>query len=90
MNIISAFPTNVEKGVPIAIIDGTRYTKLRTAAVGCVATKYLAPSKVNTIGFSDAGEEAKMYFVLLKPLFSTISECSVSSRSGKSEDSFIA
>lgn len=102
---VSVFPTNSKKGImnvtgimvlseietgfPIAVIDGTLCTKLRTASVGCVAAKYLAPSVVKKVGFIGAGEEAKMHFALLKHLFPTISECRVCSRTHESEIMFI-
>lgn len=105
MKWVSVFPTNTKKGVqnvtgvmllseivtgfPIAIIDGTFCTKMRTAAVGCVAAKYLAPSKVETIGIIGAGEEGRMHFAMLKHLFPSIKECRISSRSPHSEQSFI-
>lgn len=105
MKWVSVFPSNASKGVqnvtgvmllseletgfPIALIDGTLSTKLRTAAVGCVAAKYLAPSRVETIGIIGAGEEARMHFTLLKHLFPTIKECRVSSISTEIEMSFI-
>jgi len=95
MKWVSVFPSNAPKGVqnvtgimllseletgfPIAVIDGTLSTKMRTAAVGCTAAKYLAPSKVETIGIIGAGEEARMHFTLLKHMFPTIKECRVSS-----------
>lgn len=72
---VSVFPTNaavgepnvtgvmllseIKTGFPIALIDGTLCTKIRTAAVGCVAAKYLAPSKVKKVGFIGAGEEVE-------------------------------
>lgn len=103
---VSVFPSNAQIGVqnvtgvmllseirtgyPIAIIDGTLLTKMRTAAVGCVAAKYLAPEKVENIGFIGAGEEAKMHFTLLKHLFPTIKVCRVASRNFQSEESFIS
>jgi len=65
MKWISVFPSNAAKGIqnvtgvillseletgfPIALIDGTLSTKMRTAAVGCIAAKYLAPSKVENM-----------------------------------------
>ena len=95
MKWVSVFPSNapkriqnvtgimllseLETGFPIAVIDGTLSTKMRTAAVGCTAAKYLAPSKVETIGIIGAGEEARMHFTLLKHMFPTIKECRVSS-----------
>ena len=105
MKWVSVFPTNSKKGVqnvtgvmllseietgfPIAIIDGTFCTKIRTAAVGCVAAKYLAPSQVETIGIIGAGEEGRMHFAMLKHQFPTIKECRICSRSSRSEQSFV-
>lgn len=105
MKWVSVFPSNASKGVqnvtgvmllseletgfPIAIIDGTLSTKMRTAAVGCVAAKYLAPSKVETIGIIGAGEEARMHFSLLKHMFPSIRECRVSSLNTRIERGFI-
>lgn len=105
MKWVSVFPTNEPKGIqnvtgvmllseihsgfPIAMIDGTLATKMRTSGVGCVAAKYLAPSKVESIGIIGSGEEARMHFALLKHLFPTIKECRVSSRSASNENAFV-
>lgn len=105
MKWVSVFPSNAPKGLqnvtgimllseletgfPIAVIDGTLSTKMRTAAVGCTAAKYLAPSKVETIGIIGAGEEARMHFTLLKHMFPTIKECRVSSLNTEIEQGFI-
>ena len=105
MKWVSVFPSNVlkevqnvtgvmllselETGFPIAFIDGTLSTKLRTAAVGCVAAKYLAPSNVQVVGIIGAGEEARMHFALLKHMFPSIKECRVSSLNTKIEQDFI-
>lgn len=106
MKWVSVFPSNASQGLqnvsgimvlseiktgfPIAVIDGTLLTNIRTAAVGCVAAKYLAPSKVETIGFIGAGAEARMHFALLKHMFPTIKECRVSSRKIVTEEAFIS
>ena len=105
MKWVSVFPSNASKGVqnvtgimllseletgfPIAVIDGTLSTKMRTAAVGCTAAKYLAPSKVETIGIIGAGEEARMHFTLLKHMFPSIKECRVCSLNTEIEQGFI-
>lgn len=105
MKWVSVFPSNAPKGVqnvtgimllseletgfPIAVIDGTLSTKMRTAAVGCTAAKYLAPSKVETIGIIGAGEEARMHFTLLKHMFPSIIECRVCSLNTEIEQGFI-
>lgn len=102
---ISVFPSNVSQnmqnvtgvmllseinhGFPLALIDGTFCTKIRTAAVGCLAAKYLAPSKVEKIGIIGGGEEGRMHFTLLKHLYPSICECRISSRSNKTEQEFI-
>ena len=62
---------------------------MRTAAVGCVAAKYLAPSRVETLGIIGAGEEARMHFTLLKHVFPTIKQCRVSSLNTDIEQGFI-
>lgn len=105
MKWVSVFPSNALKGVqnvtgvmliseldtgfPIAVIDGTLSTKMRTAAVGCTAAKFLAPSKVESIGIIGAGEEARMHFTLLKHMFPTIKECRILSLTIESEHRFI-
>lgn len=105
MKWVSVFPSNYkiglqnvtgimilsdgETGFPLAVIDGTFSTKIRTAAVGCVASRYLAPSKVETVGIIGSGEEAKMHYALLKHMYPSIRECRVSSRRAESEQCFI-
>lgn len=105
MKWVSVFPSNatkcvqnvtgimllseLETGFPFAVIDGTLSTKMRTAAVGCTAAKYLAPSKVETIGIIGAGEEARMHFTLLKHMFPSIKECRVCSLNTEIEQGFI-
>lgn len=105
MKWVSVFPSNASKGVqnvsgimilseietgfPVSVIDGTLLTNIRTASVGCVAAKYLAPSHVRTVGFIGAGAEARMHFTLLKRMFPEIEECRVSSRTQTSEDAFV-
>lgn len=105
MKWVSVFPSNakqniqnvtgvmllseLETGFPIALIDGTLSTKMRTAAIGCVAAKYLSPSRVETIGIVGAGEEARMHFSLLKYMFPSIKECRVSSINTMIEYGFI-
>lgn len=44
---------------PLAIMDGTRLTALRTGAAGAVASKYLASSGPGTIGFIGSGVQAR-------------------------------
>lgn len=103
---VSVFPTNAEKkiqnvtgvtliseidtGFPIAVIDSTWTTAVRTTGVGCVAAKYLAPSVVEKVGIIGGGEQARMHFALLKHMFPSIKECRVCSRKQATEDAFIS
>lgn len=103
---VSVFPTNAERkiqnvtgvtliseidtGFPIAVIDSTWTTAVRTTGVGCVAAKYLAPSVVEKIGIIGGGEQARMHFALLKHMFPSIKECRVCSRKQTTEEAFIS
>ncbi|MCX8204431.1 MAG: alanine dehydrogenase [Candidatus Nezhaarchaeota archaeon] len=55
-------------GRPLAIMDGTLLTDLRTGAAGAVAAKYLAKPSVERVGFIGAGRQA---YSQLEALFST-------------------
>ena len=48
-----------ETGEPLAIVDGTYITDMRTGAAGGIAVKYLARRDSNVIGFVGAGKQAK-------------------------------
>ena len=45
-------------GIPLAIMDGTYITALRTGAASAVATKYLAKKEAKTLGLVGAGVQA--------------------------------
>jgi len=49
---------DVATGLPIAILNATRLTDLRTGAAGAVAAKYLAPKKEVTLGLIGTGRQA--------------------------------
>lgn len=82
--------SEIEKGFPIAFMEGTMCSNLRTASVSAVAAKYLAPSKVETIGFIGAGEQAKTHFMAMKTMFPNIKMCRVSADNHDSEKRFKA
>jgi len=46
-------------GIPLAIMDGTYITSMRTGAAGGVAVKYLANEHIETAGFIGAGAQAR-------------------------------
>jgi ornithine cyclodeaminase len=69
--LVSVFPENLKKkepmiygsvilndgqtGKPLAVMDGSKLTAMRTAAVGAVGVKYLAPENASTLGVVGLG-----------------------------------
>lgn len=81
--------SEIEHGLPIAIMDGTIITSLRTAAVGAVAAKYLSKIDSKSIGFIGAGNEAKAHLDMIYQVRPQINTCYVSSRTNKTVEKFI-
>lgn len=46
-------------GLPIAILNATHLTDMRTGAAGAVACKYLSPKKTITLGIAGTGRQAE-------------------------------
>ena len=49
---------DAKNGLPIALLDGTYITGMRTGAAGAVAVKYLARKDAKTLGVVGAGQQA--------------------------------
>lgn len=81
--------SETDHGLPIAVMDGTEITNIRTAAVGSVALKYLARNNSETIGFIGAGKEAKTHLDLAVYSCCNLKKCYVSSRSESTVVAFI-
>jgi alanine dehydrogenase len=66
-NPLSGFPTvmaltiilDLATGQPVAIINATRLTDMRTGAAGAVAAKYLSPKKEIVLGVIGTGRQAE-------------------------------
>ena len=69
--------SELERGFPIAIMDGTFITAVRTACMGAIGAKYLARKDSTIYGTIGAGEQAKMHFIAIKSLFPNIKKCFV-------------
>lgn len=80
--------SELERGYPFAILDGTLITALRTACMGAIGAKYLAKKTSRIYGTIGAGEQAKMHFVAIKEIHPEIDTCYVASKTSASEDLF--
>ena len=80
--------SEIETGYPIAIMDATLCSDLRTAAISAVAAKYLSVENAAT-GYIGAGEQARMNFLAMMNVRPTIKTCKVASRTSASERRFI-
>jgi alanine dehydrogenase len=56
---------STETGAPLAIMDGTYLTDMRTGAAGGVAAKYLARSDSNVVGMVGTGDQARTQLLAL-------------------------
>jgi ornithine cyclodeaminase len=54
------------KGFPVAVMDGTLISAMRTGAVSGVAAKYLAPPDAQTVGIIGAGVQSRTQLMALK------------------------
>lgn len=77
-------------GYPVAFLEGSMCTNLRTAAVGAIAAKYLARQDSETIGIIGAGELSKAHFLAILKVIPNIKKCKISSRTKQSEELFIS
>jgi alanine dehydrogenase len=64
-------------GAPLALMDGTYITKLRTGAAGGVAVKYLARKDSSVIGIIGAGTQAETQLEAIKEVLPAVTEAKV-------------
>ncbi|MFC1907827.1 ornithine cyclodeaminase family protein [Chloroflexota bacterium] len=64
-------------GCPIAIMDGTHITNIRTGAAGGIAVKYLAKRDSSIIGIIGAGTQAKTQLLAISEVLPGIEEVKV-------------
>lgn len=76
-----------ETGFPIAVMDGTWITNMRTGAAGGVATKYLAREDSEILGLVGAGMQALTQFMAIKEVMN-IKEVKVSCRTCTHRETF--
>jgi alanine dehydrogenase len=78
-----------ETGAPVAVIDASGITEIRTGAVTAVGARYLAPARPRVLGHIGARGSAYWNVRLLDRLFS-FEEIRVHSRRPESRDGFAA
>jgi ornithine cyclodeaminase/alanine dehydrogenase-like protein (mu-crystallin family) len=81
--------SEIEKGFPIAVIEGTLASNMRVAAMGGIAAKHLSRKDSEVIGFIGAGEQAKMHLISMKVVRPGLKECRVAAKTIDEEQQFI-
>ncbi len=81
--------SEIEKGFPVAVMEGTLASNMRVAAMGRIAAKHLARKDSQSIGFIGAGEQAKMHLLAMKVVRPSLTECRVSAKTVEEEKQFI-
>ena len=81
--------SEIEKGFPVAVMEGTLASNMRVAAIGAIAAKHLARKDSRSIGFIGAGEQAKMHLLAMKVVRPGLKECRVSAKTAIEEEQFI-
>ncbi len=81
--------SEIEKGFPVAVMEGTLASNIRVAAIGAIAAKHLARQDSQSIGFIGAGEQAKMHLLGMKVVRPGLKECRVSAKTAQEEEQFI-
>lgn len=81
--------SEIEKGYPICVMDGTLCSNIRVAAMGALAADKMARKNVETIGFIGAGEQAKLHLLGMKAVRPGLKRCYVSAKLAEEEKGFI-
>jgi ornithine cyclodeaminase/alanine dehydrogenase-like protein (mu-crystallin family) len=81
--------SEIEKGFPLAVLEGTLASNVRVGTIGAIAAKHLAPSSARVIGFIGSGEQAKMHLLAMKTVRPSLVECRVAAKTVEEEWQFI-
>lgn len=61
--------TDTETGMPLALVDGTSVTNLRTGGHAAVGAKYLARPESNVVAIIGCGNEGRTHLAMMNELF---------------------
>lgn len=105
MKWVSGFPANTPKGLPaiaaliilndpetglpLAVLDGTYITALRTVAVSAVAAKKLCRQDASVLGIVGCGIQGKNHAIALASVVPSLSTVKISDNYKPSIDSFV-
>lgn len=81
--------SEITTGYPIAFMDGTLCSDIRTASVSAVAAKYLARKDSEVIGFLGGGEQARMHLLAISKVLPNLKVCKIATRRKETETAFI-
>ncbi|MEM1068806.1 MAG: ornithine cyclodeaminase family protein [Planctomycetota bacterium] len=81
--------SEIERGFPIAFMEGTLCSNVRVGTMGAVAAKYLARPDSKSIGFIGAGEQAKMHLIAMKTAIPSLESCRVAAKESEEENQFV-
>jgi N-[(2S)-2-amino-2-carboxyethyl]-L-glutamate dehydrogenase len=81
--------SEIERGFPIAVLEGTLASNIRVGAMGALAAKHFAPADAQVIGFIGSGEQAKMHLLAMKTVRPTLAECRVAAKTAEEEEQFV-
>ena len=81
--------SEIERGYPICVMDGTLCSNIRVAAMGALAAESLSRENSRNIGFIGAGEQAKMHLLGMKSVRPGLDTCYVAAKYDHEEQSFI-
>lgn len=82
--------SEIERGFPVAVMEGTLCSNMRVGAMGALAARHLARPDSKTIGFIGAGEQAKMHLIAMKTAVPSLTRCCVAAKDAAEEDQFAA
>ena len=81
--------SEIEKGYPVCVMEGTLCSNMRVAAMGATAAKALARKNSEVIGFIGAGEQSKMHLIGMKSVLPGLKVCKVAAKDAYEEEEFI-
>jgi ornithine cyclodeaminase/alanine dehydrogenase-like protein (mu-crystallin family) len=81
--------SEIEKGFPFAVMEGTLASNVRVGAMSALAARYFAPEEPRIIGFIGSGEQAKMNLLAMKSVRPGLAECRVSAKTAEEERQFV-